>query len=140
MSGQVCAETFDVVLQFPIGILQKILLDPTHVGRDKLPLALMTDEPNPVRRGCYRNSDDCDERERSDRNDVQETTNALRLARIDFVDVVVNFYSVPCCRSRILRDDLVTNGDIILATFTLDAPRLLFFRCSPFSCVNKQQE
>lgn len=105
--------------------------------RDKLPLTLMTDELNPVWRGSYCNGNDCDKCERSDRNDVQETTNALRLVRIDFVDVVVNFYSVSCLRSRIVRDDIFTNRGIILGPFTLETLGLLSFRRSPFFCVKK---
>ena len=101
--------------------------------RDKLPLTLMTDKSNPVWRRTYCYGNDCDECERSDRDDIQETTNALRLARIDFVDVVANCYSIAYFRSRIVRDDMITNTGIILATFTVETLGLLSFRRSPFS-------
>jgi hypothetical protein len=63
---------------------------------NKLPLAFVTDELDPVLCRGYRNNDENDECQCSDRNDVQETTNAFRLGRVDFVDVIVNFYSTSC--------------------------------------------
>jgi len=105
--------------------------------RDELPLALVADESNPVRRRSNRNNNQDDECQCSDRNAVQETTNAFRLARVDFMRVLVNRYSIPCCKPGIVREFPVTNRGIILATFTLETPGLLFFRCSPFSRVKK---
>jgi hypothetical protein len=133
LSGHFCAKTLDVSLQFRIGIVQQMLFYPLHMRRDKLPLTLMTDKSNPVWGGSYRYGNDCGECERSDRNDIQEAANALRLARIDFVDVVANCYSIAYFRSRIVRDDMITNTGIILATFTLETLGLLSFRRSPFS-------
>ena len=36
-----------------------------------------------------------------------------------------------------MRDDIATNKDIILATFTFETLGLLSFRRSPFFCVKK---